>query len=302
MALLLPVVVLLAAQPDAADADRLAVAPPRETVGAWSTDMIDPAGLTRFHLRTSATFADADAAFSGSTTWAYEARAHIRLTRGVALSAVLPVGLSTRGDASGFLGNLALGLTVGGEVHREGDLAVRLGGGFDTYLPNSSADRDGRAAQLDVAASRAYEPQLYLPASLSFRGRFLGELDVGDFTVAAELGLVPTASFAEDAQGFAVLFGAASRVSYRVTSSVEPYLELAATTQIAGDGEIAPPLMLAPGVRFHLAEAFDPALFVALNFVEAHAVMFGIDLASVIRPGVETKRRRALERDDFFAD
>lgn len=301
MAPWLSLLALLGAEPTAAaaDPDRV-VAPKIEPVRAWSTDMTDPAGLTRFHLRTTASFADATDALSGSTTWSYEARGHVRLTRGVALSAVIPIGMTTRVDAAGVFGNIGVGLSVGGTVFEQESLLVRLAGAFDTHLPTSSGDREVRGVGLSVAALRASEPQLYLPASLSFRGRFLGEVSVGELAAAIELGLSPSVSFAEDAQGVALLFGGAGRVSYRVLPALEPFLELSATTQIAGVGEIAPPLMLSPGLRLHLADAFDPAFFVSINFVAAHAVMFGVDLAAVIRPGLETKARRARERDGFF--
>ena len=294
------VLALLAAQPSGDAGDGTPPTPPREVVQSWATDMVDPAGLTRFHLTTHATFADASSAFSGNTTWAIEARGHIRLTRGVALSAVVPVGLTTREDAYGFFGNLALGLGVGGTVHTRDTLSVRLGGAFDVYLPTASGDPVRFFEHGAVAAVRAYEPTLYLPRSLSFRGRFLGEVDVGPLAFAAELGLTPSVSLAEDADGFALLFGFASRVSMAVVPAFEPFLELSAVTQVAGDGELAPPVLLTPGVRLHLAEAFDPAIFVSFNFVAAHAVIIGLDLATVIRPAVETGKRRKLDRDDFF--
>ena len=294
------VLALFAAQPAGETGDGITAAPPREVVRSWATDMVDPAGLTRFHLTTHATFADATSAFSGDTTWAIEARGHVRLTPGVALSAVVPVGVTTRDDAYGFFGNLALGLSVGGTVHSQDTLFVRLGGAFDVYLPTASGDPVRFFEHGAVAAVRAYEPMLYLPSSLSFRGRFSGEVDVGPLAVAAELGLTPSVSLAEDAKGFALLFGLASRVSVTVVPSFEPFLELSAVTQVAGDGELAPPGLLTPGVRLHLAEAFDPAIFVSFNFVAAHAVIIGLDLATVIRPAPETAKRRKLDRDDFF--
>jgi len=73
-------------------------------------------------------------------------------------------------------------------------------------------------------------------------------------------------------------------LTFEAAPSFEPYLEVGAATQLFGDGEIRPPLMITPGVRLHLADIFDPALFISINPIVAPAVIFGVDLATIIRP------------------
>ncbi len=287
----LPLVLALSAQ-----AEEPLAPPELEKVRPWATDFVDPAGLTRFHLVTRTAFT------SAVNAWSYEARGHIRLTRGVALTAVLPVGLTAgreNVDAYGFVGNIALGLTVGGALLEGPGPYLRMAGGFDVYAPSSPVDEATYGERSTVAALRAYEPQLYLSRTLSFRGRVLVELDLEPVTFAAELGLVPALAIGGDRDGFGLLMSGAGRVAARLGTVFEPYLEVGATTQIAGDGEIAPPLVLTPGFRLHLAEAFSPALFVSVNFVVPEAVIIGLDLAAVVRPGPERKTR-ARERDNFF--
>src|SRR5215813_4384153 len=61
-----------------------------DMVPELSTELVDPTGLSRFHLVTRATFTDGSKVFSSNTVWSFEARAHIRVIEGLALHAVLP--------------------------------------------------------------------------------------------------------------------------------------------------------------------------------------------------------------------
>lgn len=266
-----------------------------------STDLLDPAGYTRFHLVTRGLFSDGQSVFSGASAWSYEARAHVRLTEGVAITGVLPVAFTTGRRDQGTevgLGNVALGVTVGAELSNLAT-GLRVAGGLDAYLPTSPALEVSGLARSTVAAIRGYEMQLYLPRTVAGRLRGLAELRRDAFSVGLELGFVPLASLDRRQQGSALLVSATGRVSARASATVEPYLEVGGATQLSGDGELRPPLLVTPGVRLHLAEAFDPALFVSFNFVAAPAVLFGIDLASVVRPSKRAADRESVE-DDFL--
>jgi hypothetical protein len=144
---------------------------------------------------------------------------------------------------------------------------------------------------------RAAEPQLYVPQLLSFRGRGHVDLYLEPLFLGLDLGLVPglTVGSGPGAEsGFVLLFSAAARVSVDLGPVFEPFLEVAATTEVAGIGQIAPPFMVTPGLRFHIADFLDPAVFASFNFVAGNAVILGIDLAAVIRGG--TRQQRSSER------
>lgn len=274
-------------------------------VGPWSTDLLDPSGLTRFHIVSRGTFSDGDGVFTSATSMSYEARAHVGVAEGFAIGAVLPVGHVSRPGAasSGFLGNLALGATFGGTLSTRPGLTIRLGGGLDTYLPTTPEAAEGTIglARSTVAAIRSSEPQLYVPELFSVRGRAHVDVTAGMFTGELELGLVPGGTVGRGGV-FVLLASASARGSARVTPAVEPFLEIGASRQLAGDGEIAPPLLITPGVRFHIADAFDPSIFLSLNFVEASALVVGLDLATVIRPTLGGTSRREQDPDDFLGD
>ncbi|MCK6548053.1 hypothetical protein L6R52_19535 [Myxococcota bacterium] len=289
----------------AAPDDAGAGAPIIEKMKPWSTDLLDPAGLTRFHLVTRVTFGDGRSVFSGSSTWSQEARLHLRLSDGVALLAAIPVGIVSRSGELGAhaqLGNAAVGVAFGvGSTSLDG-AELRFGAGFDGYFPTASLPDDRVALPYAaVAAIRAYEPQLFIPKMLSLRARGLAEVSTDTFSAALELGLVPTFSL-RSSTAFALLLSVGGRVSAVVASGVEPFFEVACTPQVAGEGEITPPLLFTPGVRFHIAEAFDPAFFISFNAVAPSAVIFGVDLARAVR----VTRGRGSERhdrtDDFLGD
>ncbi len=272
-----------------------------EPVRAWSAELLDPAGLTRFHLTTRATFSDGDSVFSDSSAAAYEARAFFRFTPGISASIVAPVGVRTAdaGNHAAF-GNVGLGFIIGGILSEGPGKLFRLAGGFDAYLPTATLADDGGVAQRysAVPAIRSYEPMLYVPKLFSMRVRGHVDVTIESFTAELELGLVPGFDL-RDEGGALLLFSAAVRGSFQL-GAVEPFLEIANTRQIAGDGAISPPLLITPGVRFHIADIFDPAIFFSLNFEEPAAVIFGLDLATVLRPQSKAKRQEKADHDDFL--
>lgn len=277
--------------------------PPPDTIHSLSTDLIDSQGYTRLHVTTRAMFSDGQSVFSESSAWAFEAALRIRIFEGLAISAVLPIGLTIPGgelSGSGFIGNVALGSTFAAAVLKQNDLELRLGGGLDVYLP-SSPDSQGLdlAGNALVASMRAYEPQLYLPQTFSLRARFVAELRFAPFSAQVELGLVPAFALGR-ADATLLLFSGAGRVAAMFGEVWEPFIELAAAPQIAGGGEVLPPLMLTPGVRVHIADAFDPALFVSINFIETSALIIGLDLATLFRPSVEKVDPREREVRKFL--
>jgi hypothetical protein len=273
-------------------------APPPPTP-VLSSELLDSKGLNQFHLATRVTFADSDSAFSSSFIWAYEARTQVRIIDGLAVHAIAPFGLFKRGEGTeAYFGNLTLGLGGGGEV-LGGAVSLRLGGGIDGHLPTSSGGDSPEGASA-LAAIRAYEPQLFVPKLGAVRGRGSVELAVGDFRAQAEISIIP--AFTTKKTEVLFLIGGALRASYML-GAVEPFLELGGATQVAGPGDIAPPFLLTPGVRFHVADLFDPAIFVSFNFVEGSAVIFGVDLALAFRPSNKKKssERDILDsRDDFL--
>jgi hypothetical protein len=278
--------------------------PPAIEATSWSNDLVDPAGFTRFHLTTRATFSNGESVFTSASSWSYEGRAHVRLTEGIAISGVLPIGASvgTGGESStAFLGNIALGLNMGGTLSDGPGTRIRAGGSFDVYAPTAppSDELETELARSAVAAIRAYEPQLYVPRLLSFRLRGHADASAGILNADLELGLIPAVTIGED-QGFLMLISAAARMSAKLGPVVEPYVEVTGSTQLAGDGEIAPPVLLTPGLRLHLADSFDPAVFVSINFVESSAVVFGIDLAGAIRPTYASEREGRSGAEEFI--
>lgn len=255
--------------------------PPRPAVG-WSHELVDPIALTRFHLTSRAVFGNRSA-------FSFEGKVQLRFSEGLAASATLPIAVD---DADGGLGNLAAGATYATTFgdHASG---VDLGGGLDVYVPTASKNIGNGL----VAALRAYEPMLYVPDLLSFRARGYFAYRAETFHAALELGLVP-AFYLEGSGEALLLLSAAGRVGATL-GALEPFLEIAASPQIAGAGDVAPPMLITPGIRFHIGDLFDPAIFASFNFVDASALIFGVDLAMVIRPSESTRLEKSYD-DDFL--
>lgn len=289
---------LLAAQ---AELEATVDAPPLPPLPTWSTEQLDPSGLTRFNLVTRATFADGQGPFSSSSAWSTEIRAQIRARPGLVFSGALPLGITSGYESSTRLvvGNLALGGSFGGAVIDTPELVLRIGGGIDAYLPTAPASDTTRGALLLLGAFRGYEVQLYLPRTLSFRGRLHVEASVGALNFGGEVGLVPAISLPRGDQGLTMLLGGAARAGIGL-GVAEPYLELSGATALGGIGDVAPPLQLTPGVRLYLFEVFQPAIFVSFNFVAADAVLFGVDLASALRPASKSRDRENPRNIDIL--
>ena len=263
------------------------VKPEQEVVGPWATDLLDPRGYTRYGVTTRATFSDGRAPFSGAMAWAMEGHLQLGLTEGWAISGVLPFGLVHRPGAptEAFIGNIGVAVSAGGIAHDGASWVVRWAAGLDVTAPTAGQPADERvvAVRSTVAAIRGTAPHLFVPRLFSVYARGHVDATYDVFTGDLELGLLPGGTVGEG--GAIVLLGAAvGRVSARVTETLEPYLEAGVMSQLAGAGELAPPLWVTPGLRLHIAEAFDPAIFVSFNFVAASAVVIGVDLAALSRP------------------
>lgn len=279
--------------------------PPQPEAPTFSSELLDPAGLSRFHLVTRATFSNGESVFSSGSAWSSEARAHLRITEGLALSGVLPIGFyrsSAGAIKKGFVGNIAVGIAGGKDIELskapDSSTDLRLGAAIEVYLPSAPSGKelpDLLRTESFIASIRPYEPNLYLPRFLSFRTRVHADIVLGGLVAGGELGVTPGWTVEAPSQ-FALLFSGAARASFEATHNVEPYLEMSGATQIAGKGDIRPPFLVTPGVRFHIAEFLDPAFFVSFNFVTPSAIIFGLDIASAIR---STKVPRGENREDF---
>lgn len=275
-----------------------------------AVELMEPLGTTRGQLLTRGLFSDGDAVFTSETAWTAEGRFHFALTPNFGLTGALPFGFVSRAARKRvFIGNVMVGGAGGTHidlvdpVSSPTPIRLRLGGGIEAYLPTAPSSNATTLAGVSLAAAmRGYEPQLFVPDLFSGRVRGQLSLSVGDLTAQAELSLVSGATIRGKTEGV-FLIGGAMRASYLVTPLVEPFLELAGTTQVAGTGQIRPPFMITPGVRLHITPNFSPAVFLSANFVAAKALMFGIDLAAMATNLPSPKRRAvADEPDDFLGD
>jgi hypothetical protein len=269
-----------------------------------SGELLDPASLSRFHLITRASFSDGNKVFSNSSYWSWEARANIRVINGLALAAVLPFGFVDVPGAPNkfFVGNFTAGIAGGGRILLSNEPnpderapSLRLGGGLDVYAPTapkpSMDDTFLFNAQLAIANMRAYEPYLYLSNMMAFRGRAHADFTAGIVTAGIELGLTPAFTLNSNSD-FLLWFSGGGRIAVRAGENVEPFLEAGSAIQISGPGlmlgdmgtptKISPPLLISPGVRFHML-GVDPAAFVSFNFKTTSSVIFAIDLAGAVR-------------------
>ncbi|MCK6552404.1 hypothetical protein L6R52_41630 [Myxococcota bacterium] len=273
-----------------------------------STELIDPNAHSRFHLVSRATFSDGESVFSDSSLWTFEARAHVRVLRGLALSATLPFGLSALSglERKFYFGNFSLGVAGGGTIHLGGASAtpgprLHFAGAADVYAPTApepdEEDLALRVAQGGLAGTRALEPWLYLSNVMSFRARAQVGFSIDVVTASLEAGIVP--AFTLDTSSELILWtSVAGRLSAMLAESVEPFVELGSAIQLSGPGDVSPLVQLTPGVRLHLG-GFDPALFVSIPISEPVGLLFGIDLAGAFVP---SRRASGEGVDDFLGD
>lgn len=264
-------------------------------VPRYSTELIDPGGSSRLQVVGRMMFSDGDSVFGGVAVQSYEIRLGIGITDGLALNANVPVGLLSPpgdGDSESFVGNFSLGGSYGFGVLEQPGMNLDLAGALDVMFPTSPRPDSANLilAQIMVASIRAYEPQLYLPQLLSFRFRTQAELDIDALALTVELALSPGVTTGEESD-FIMLFGVTGRASYLIGRTVEPYLEMGAALDVAGPAPIRPPMLITPGVRFHIGEIFDPSIFMSFNFVQAPQILFGFDLAGALRPSDGKKDR-----------
>ncbi|MCB9650305.1 MAG: hypothetical protein H6730_27525 [Deltaproteobacteria bacterium] len=273
----------------------------QEPVAPWATGFLDPKAYTRYGLVSRSTFSDGTSAFSDALAWALEGHLQVRLTEGWAITAVVPFGLVRQGGATeAFLGNVGVGVSAGGLALQGEAWTLRWAAGLDVTAPTvgKPANEGAMIQRSTAAAIRGTAPYLYVPRLMTAVAR--GHLDATHdwFTAELELGLAP-AGVVGTGGGFVFLGQAQGRVSARLGAVAEPYLEAGVMRQLAGAGSIAPPLWITPGVRLHIADAFDPAIFVSFNFEEASAVVIGLELTALHRP---TKGTVTPEQPREFLD
>lgn len=273
-----------------------------------STELIDPAGHSRFHLVSRATFSDGESVFSDDSLWTFEARAHVRVLPGLALSATLPFGFAALSglEREFYFGNFSLGVAGGGTIHLGEPSAtpgprLHLAAGADVYAPTApepdEEDLSLRVAQGGVAGTRALEPWMYLSNLMSFRARAQVGLSIDVVTASLEVGLVP--AFTLDTSAELVLWTSfAGRVSALPSDALEPFVELGSAIQLSGPGDASPLFQVTPGVRLHLG-GFDPAIFVSIPLSEPTGLIFGVDLAGAFVP---SRRASGEGVDDFFGE
>lgn len=263
------------------------------TSPSLALELLDPRGQSRFHLISRASFDDGEKTFSQTSIWSFEARANIRIRPGLSLSATLPFGLwvPKPGQEKKFLlGNLSLGLAGGfrlllGTATDRPAPRLFFGGAFEVYAPTAPhPDDDPRMlmAEASIARSRAYEPQLYLSDRLWFRGRGLIGLEIWRVNAEAEIGIVPGIVLAKSSK-LEMYVSAAGRLRVVLWPEVEPFIE-AGTALAIKNIEENTPFMLTPGIRFHLSNTFDPAIFASFSLSDGPSrILFGVDLAGALR-------------------
>jgi hypothetical protein len=267
----------------------------RRPLGPLSSELLDGAALTRIDL-VARGLVGTTAASEGASAWTLDARFAMRLAEGWAARIVLPVGVSSpsAGDARVLLGNLSLGGLFVGTLLADDTLRVRGAAAVDVYVPTSAeADALRPAWDQAVPGMRGYEPQAFLPRVFGGRVRVGTDLTFGALTTALELGLSPLGAGLDKPK--ALLLGTiAARVGARV-GRFEPYAEVALTGALAGPGDVAPPLFVTPGLRAYVADAFAPAIFVAIS-PATPAFVVGLELSVPVRP-LSSGEAAQLKRD-----
>lgn len=287
-----------------------------------SPDFLDPAGRTRFHVTTRATWSNPDEVFGSTSRFSLEAQGALRITPGLAFTFGLPFGVVAPdpGNNAAFFGNFRIGLHGGGYIRLakskefKDQVAPRLGIGLavDFYVPTGPNDPlvrcllgSGCAPPALVRDIRSLEAEYYLPDAISFRNRLHVDFQHPYFGVEGELGLSPSWTLASNAD-FSLLLSWGLRLVARPIYELEPFVELGSVLVASGEKDdaqgfdIATPVRLNLGARFHVAE-LDPAIFVAIDFVDG-GLLFGLDLAGAVREVTRREQREYLEGFEIGAD
>lgn len=271
----------------------------------WSSEFLDSRASTRLHLTTRFSLSDGHRVFGGGSAWSFELFGTLGVAEGVGLSARVPLGVrqpSSDEPVRAFMGNLSLGTSLGHPVELDEDIDLLFAAGLDAYLPTLGEQSPGAQARAaaSVAVIRAHEPQLYIPQFLGARIRAQAGISLPGVELQLELGLVPGVTVRQDSDAV-LLSSVAARVNGRLGDTVEPFVELGASFQIAGAGDVSPPVMLTPGVRLHITDFFDPAVFASINFVESAVLVFGVDIGGALRTEEpKTRQRTPHRRDDWL--
>lgn len=291
-------------------------------------DFVSVEALSRFHLTTRMALGLPDDAFGADQRWTFLPAAHLRIRKGMTLDLALPFGAyaPSPGDNSFVLGNLAFGVSGGGQMYlgtpSPDAVTPRLGigGGFDVLAPTAAATgEDTCVFALGVCTPigtlrdlHAYQPELFVDGALLFRARAHVQLAVSVFTAELELSLTPGVDITDGAEDrFMMLLGWAARASVKAGPYVEPYVELKNAQQVSGKNlridlnpdltireitgrDLGTPVFATIGLRGHFY-GVSPALFASIDARDG-LVIFGLDLAGALRPGP----RRQDETQDFL--
>lgn len=251
-------------------------------------DLIDPAASSRFEVATRSLIGDAQSLPGEGSAHMLELSAYFEVAPTLAITARAPVAYVSSGlvgSDEGVIGNLSGGLLKSGHsrVSEDTEAYLRFAGGLDIYLPTAPGDKGPSEAPSLLAALRAGAPQNYLPSFLAARGRFhLGYLE-GPLMLSSELHLTQGFFTGDSAPAITILTGI-GQFAYDASDSVSLSLRASASRQIIGDGTVAPPVQITPGVRFMTSRNSALGVFCSLNFEQATAVIIGLDFGVVVFP------------------
>jgi hypothetical protein len=262
----------------------------------------------------------------------------LRGTDHFSVAVTLPIGWEvTDGfDAIALYGNTKLGFNFGGEVQLPGLQAsqstrpipkIGLAGALEIYAPTALdvAVQDCGARVFcspmeNLRQFRSLEPELWTNDAVWFRTRWHTDFRIDIVQFDLELGLTPGVTI-QDQADFVLLANWATRAAVLPVPEVELFAELGASYGVVTpddrvfpsapgvsdfigdvrtvDDDLDTPVRLILGTRLHLASAsFDPAIFVSFDFDQAN-VMFGLDLAGMIRSRPGERMRRETDPLDF---
>ena len=237
-----------------------------------------------------------------------EARLFAPATDDLTVTITLPLGIYDPGVPElrrAFFGNAAVGVVSGRRLRLAmsaapaASVTVDVGGSFELHVPSAPRARPGPLATTMtlMAAMRGYDVQLYLPRMFSGRVRGFAAARFDALRVSAELSVTPGTTVGQGSSR-ALIAGGAVWASYGLTSGIVPFIELAGAAELLGAVDVQSPFTVTPGVRLHIAEAFDPAVFVSFNFDRDRAIVVGLDLARASRENAWFARRESF--DDGF--
>ena len=271
---------------------------------------LDFLATPHFSFKARALLSGAGRLVARPSAWSLEGRLFAPATDDLTLAITLPLGLYDPGVPElrrAFFGNAAIGMVSGRQLQlplssgATTRLPVDVGGSFELYVPSAPRRRPGplNTTMTLMAAMRGYDVQLYLPRMFSARFRGFAAARFEALRVSAELSLVPGTTVGSGSGG-TLFVGGSAWAGYEVTQNVVPFVEISGAVEAIGATDVEAPFTITPGVRLHVANAFDPALFVSLNFARDRVIVLGVDLARASRENEWFARRQSF--DDGFLD